>query len=134
MWSGGLVLKPIEKTLFLSSLATCRYSAPVFLCSSWNAVSCNSGTCFLRLSVNPCVSSPSCKDWSGLARDVNPHRPVSGAGCVRYGHDLGRHCFRSIHLDEARNISLRNAYFTTHIVSQISEATIWQLVINLLWD
>lgn len=56
--SGGLVLKPMEKTLFLSSLATCIYSAPVFSCCKCKAVSCSSGTCLERFSVKPCSCSP----------------------------------------------------------------------------
>lgn len=60
MSSGGLVLKPMEKQLFASSRAMCKYSAPVLSCCRCNAVNSNSGTCLTRLRVKPWSCSPTC--------------------------------------------------------------------------
>lgn len=46
------------KTLFLSSLATWRYSASVLSCFRRTAERCSSGTCFLSRTVKPWSFSP----------------------------------------------------------------------------
>lgn len=83
MSSGGLVLKPMEKTLFLSSLATCIYSAPVFSCCKCKAVSCSSGTYFVRFKVKPCSCSPG---FGKLLRSVTEAYVRRSGDCLEYDH------------------------------------------------
>lgn len=72
--SGGFVLKPIEKTLLLSSRAMCRCSAPVLSCCKCKAVNSSSGTCFDRRRVKPWSFSPGFGYWesSVTARRAAP--------------------------------------------------------------
>lgn len=55
-----LTLKPIEKTLFLSSLEMCNNSAPVFSCTYCDALSSNSGMVLVLCKKKPCSLYPIC--------------------------------------------------------------------------
>lgn len=52
------VRNPMQKTLFGSSRATCRYCAPVFSWVNCSAVKSRAATCLLRSRVKPCSWSP----------------------------------------------------------------------------